>query len=134
MVRKTNFELKQAEKRAHILEGLLIALDNLDDIIKLIRSSRTPEIARTGLIDNFKLSEDQAKAILDLRLQKLTGLERDKIKDVHAEIMQMIDGNLSINQIVDKLANKFENAPKEQISKDVIIMLQSLADKGFVIK
>ena len=91
LVRKTKFELNQAEKRAHILEGLLIALNNLDAIIKLIRSSRTPEDARNGLISNFDLSEVQAKAILDLRLQKLTGLEMDKIKDEHAEIMKKIE-------------------------------------------
>ena len=91
LIRKTNFDLTQAEKRAHILEGLLIALDNLDAIIKLIRSSRTPEDARNGLISNFDLSEIQSKAILDLRLQKLTGLEMDKIKEEHTEIMQKIE-------------------------------------------
>jgi len=90
LVRKTKYQLVQAERRAHILEGLLIALDNLDAVIKLIRSSRTPEDARNGLINNFKLSEVQAKAILDLRLQKLTGLEMDKIKQEHAEIMERI--------------------------------------------
>ena len=92
LVRKTKFELLQAEKRAHILEGLLIALDNLDAIIKLIRASQTPEDAKNGLMSNFTLSEIQAKAILDLRLQKLTGLERDKIKEEHAEIMERIKG------------------------------------------
>jgi len=91
LIRKTKFELKQAEKRAHILEGLLIALNNLDAIIKLIRSSRTPEDARNGLMSNFELTEIQSKAILDLRLQKLTGLEIDKIKDEHAEIMKKIN-------------------------------------------
>jgi DNA gyrase subunit A len=91
LIRKTQFELNQAEKRAHILEGLLIALDNLDAIIKLIRSSRTPEDARNGLINNFDLSEIQSKAILELRLQKLTGLEMDKIKAEHAEIMKRIE-------------------------------------------
>tara|TARA_B110000438_G_scaffold136659_1_gene132079 strand:+ start:254 stop:2812 length:2559 start_codon:yes stop_codon:yes gene_type:complete len=91
LIRKTKFELNQAEKRAHILEGLLIALDNLDAIIKLIRSSRTPEDARNGLINNFDLSEIQSKAILELRLQKLTGLEMDKIKAEHAEIMKRIE-------------------------------------------
>ena len=91
LIRKTTFELNQAEKRAHILEGLLIALDNLDAIIKLIRSSRTPEDARNGLINNFDLSEIQSKAILELRLQKLTGLEMDKIKAEHAEIMKRIE-------------------------------------------
>ncbi|MBT3417438.1 MAG: DNA gyrase subunit A [Flavobacteriales bacterium] len=92
LVRKTKFELLQAEKRAHILEGLLIALDNLDAIIKLIRASQTPEEAKNGLMSNFSLSEIQAKAILDLRLQKLTGLERDKIKEEHAELMGRIKG------------------------------------------
>ena len=91
LVRKTKYELAKAEARAHILEGLIIALDNLDAVIDLIRSSRTPEDARNGLINNFKLSELQARAILDLRLQKLTGLEMDKIKTEHAEIMAKID-------------------------------------------
>jgi len=90
LIRKTKYQLRQAEKRAHILEGLLIALDNLDAIIKLIRSSQTPDQAREGLISNFKLSDIQAKAILELRLQKLTGLEMDKIKLEHKEIMEMI--------------------------------------------
>jgi len=90
LIRKTKYELQQAEKRAHILEGLIIALNNLDAVIELIRSSRTPEDARNGLINNFNLSEIQAKAILDLRLQKLTGLEMDKIKDEHKEIMEKI--------------------------------------------
>ena len=91
LVRKTKYELAAAEARAHILEGLIIALDNLDAVIDLIRSSRTPEDARKGLINNFKLSELQARAILDLRLQKLTGLEMDKIKTEHEEIMAKID-------------------------------------------
>jgi DNA gyrase subunit A len=90
VVRRTQFELEQAEKRAHILEGLLIAIDSLDDVISLIRSSRTPEDARNGLINTFKLSEVQARAILDLRLQKLTGLERDKLKEEYDELMKTI--------------------------------------------
>ena len=91
LLRKTKFELEQAEKRVHILEGLLIALDNLDAIIKLIRASKTPEEAKNGLMSNFALSELQSKAILDLRLQKLTGLETEKIKQEHKEIMERID-------------------------------------------
>jgi DNA gyrase subunit A len=90
VVRRTQFELDQAEKRAHILEGLLIALDNLDAVISLIRGSKTPEEARNGLIDKFSLTEIQARAILDLRLQKLTGLERDKIKAEFDELMKTI--------------------------------------------
>ncbi len=91
IVRRTEFELKQAEKRAHILEGLLIALNHLDEVIALIRGSKSPEIARTGLIERYKLSEIQARAILDLRLQKLTGLESDKIRAEHNELMLLID-------------------------------------------
>jgi DNA gyrase subunit A len=91
ITRRTQYELKEAEKRAHILEGLLIALDNLDAVITLIRSSRDPEIAKNGLMENFKLSEIQARAILDMRLQRLTGLERDKIIEEYKEIKALID-------------------------------------------
>ena len=98
LIRKTKFDLNQAEKRAHILEGLIIAIDNLDEVIELIRSSRTPEDARNGLIDKFKLSEIQAKAILDLRLQKLTGLEMGKIKEEHSEIMIKIQ---KLNEVLN---------------------------------
>lgn len=91
VVRRTQYELEQAEKRAHILEGLLIALDNLDAVIKLIRSSRTPDIAREGLIKEFELTEVQARAILDMRLQRLTGLERDKIKEEYEELQRQIE-------------------------------------------
>ena len=90
IVRRTKFDLMKAEERAHILEGLLIALDNLDAVIKLIRASATPEEARNGLIQQFELSEVQARAILDMRLQKLTGLERDKIKEEYAELQRRI--------------------------------------------
>ncbi len=90
VVRRTKYELEQAEKRAHILEGLIIAINNLDAVIKLIRESKTPEDARTGLMGNFGLSEIQARAILDLRLQKLTGLEIEGIRAEHAELMKHI--------------------------------------------
>ncbi|MFC5408266.1 DNA gyrase subunit A [Larkinella bovis] len=90
ITRRTQYELREAEKRAHILEGLLIALDNLDAVIELIRSSRDPEIAKTGLIERFQLSEVQAKAILELRLQRLTGLERDKIIAEYEELSRLI--------------------------------------------
>lgn len=91
IVRRTQYELEQAEKRAHILEGLLIALDHLDEVISLIRNSKTVEEAREGLMSNFELSEVQARAILDLRLQKLTGLERDKIREEYDELLKLID-------------------------------------------
>ncbi len=91
IVRRTKFELAEAQKRAHILEGLLIALDHLDEVIKLIRDSRDPEVARTSLIERFALSEVQARAILDMRLQRLTGLERDKLVAEYEELMRLID-------------------------------------------
>ncbi|MGC9344700.1 MAG: DNA topoisomerase (ATP-hydrolyzing), partial [Bacteroidales bacterium] len=91
VVRRTQYDLEQAEKRAHILEGLLIALDNLDAVISLIRASKTVEEAKNGLMSNFDLSEAQAKAILDLRLQKLTGLEREKIKEEYDELLKQIE-------------------------------------------
>jgi DNA gyrase subunit A len=90
VVRRAIFELKKAEERAHILQGYLIALDNLDAVIKLIRESRTPDEAKEGLITNFELSEIQAKAILELRLQRLTGMEREKIHEEFDAIMKVI--------------------------------------------
>lgn len=91
VVRRTRYELAEAEKRAHILEGLLIALDHLDEVIRLIRASATPEEARDGLMTQFGLSEIQARAILDMTLRRLTGLERDKIKEEYAELMKTIE-------------------------------------------
>ncbi|MDV3307571.1 MAG: DNA gyrase subunit A [Cyclobacteriaceae bacterium] len=90
VVRRTKFELAEAERRAHILEGYLIALDNLDEVIALIRGSADPDTARTGLIERFGLSEIQAKAILDMRLQRLTGLEREKIQQEYKEVQELI--------------------------------------------
>jgi DNA gyrase subunit A len=88
--RRTEFELKKAESRAHILEGLRIALDNLDAVINLIRNSRTTDIAREGLMTQFQLSEKQAQAILDMRLQRLTGLEREKIEEEYNDLVKLI--------------------------------------------
>jgi len=90
VVRRTQYDLRKAEERAHILEGLIIALDNIDEVIKLIRASKTPEEARSGLMARFELSELQARAILDMRLQKLTGLERDKLRAEFDELMAAI--------------------------------------------
>jgi DNA gyrase subunit A len=112
IIRRTQFDLEQAEKRAHILDGLLIALDNLDAVIAIIRASRTPDEARTGLMERFSLSEPQASAIIDMRLRQLTGLERDKIKDELAELMILIekykeilaDVSLQMQIIKDELA------------------------------
>jgi len=91
VVRRTKFELNEAEKRAHILEGLLIALDHLDEVIRLIRASQTPDEAREGLMSSFGLTDIQARAILDMTLRRLTGLERDKIKDEYAALMKLIE-------------------------------------------
>jgi DNA gyrase subunit A len=113
IVRRTKFELDEAEKRAHILQGLLIALDHLDEVIALIRNSKTPEEAREGLMEKFGLSELQARAILEMRLRVLTGLERDKIKAEYEELMALIeklknilnDESLRMQMIKDELAD-----------------------------
>lgn len=91
VVRRTQYELRKAQERAHILEGYIIALDNLDAVIKLIRESSTPALAQEGLIGNFGMTEIQAKAVLELRLQRLTGMEIEKIREEHAEIMKLIE-------------------------------------------
>ncbi|MCI6158797.1 MAG: DNA gyrase subunit A [Selenomonadaceae bacterium] len=91
ITRRTKYELRKAEARAHILEGLTIALDHLDAVITTIRESRTADIARTALMEGFKLSEKQAQAILDLRLQRLTGLEREKIEEEYQEVLKSIE-------------------------------------------
>lgn len=101
ITRRTEYELREAEKRAHILQGLLIALDNLDAVISLIRAARDPETAKNGLMEQFSLSEIQARAILEMRLQRLTGLEREKIVKEYEEIM------LLIADLQDILANEF---------------------------
>ena len=91
ITRRTRYELSKAEARAHILEGLTIALDHLDAVITTIRESQTADIARNALMDGFKLSEKQAQAILDLRLQRLTGLEREKIEEEYQEVLKKIE-------------------------------------------
>jgi len=90
IIRRTRYDLRKAEERAHILEGLLIALDHLDEVIKLIRNSQTPDEARSGLMTQFELSELQAKAILDMRLQRLTGLEIEKVREEYDGLQKLI--------------------------------------------
>jgi DNA gyrase subunit A len=90
VVRRAKYQLKEAEKKAHILQGYLIALDHLDEVIRLIRNAVNPEQAKEGLIANFEMSEIQAKAVLELRLQRLTGMEINKIKEEYEEIMKLI--------------------------------------------
>lgn len=98
VLRRTRYELDQAEKKAHILEGLLIALDHLDEVIALIRASKNPDEAKAGLMETFGLTEIQAKAILDMRLQRLTGLERDKIRQEYQELIELIN---YLKQVLD---------------------------------
>ena len=90
VIRRTEYELREAERRLHLLEGYLIALDNIDEVINIIRSSQDPETARTRLMESFELTEIQARAILDMRLQRLTGLERDKIQKEYEEVQEQV--------------------------------------------
>lgn len=126
VVRRTQYDLEEAQKRAHILQGLMIALDHLDEVIALIRGARTPEDALNGLVARFELSEVQSKAILDMRLQRLTGLERDKIAAQYNEIMEKIaylqsilmDETLRMKIIKDELIevqNIFGDARRTEI-------------------
>jgi DNA gyrase subunit A len=116
VIRRTEYELREAEKRAHILEGYLIALDHLDEVITLIRNSRDPETARTGLMERFELSEIQARAILDMRLQRLTGMEREKIQNEYDELMKLIE------ELKEILANEDK---RMQIIKDELLEMKS---------
>ncbi|MBL0032354.1 MAG: DNA gyrase subunit A [Bacteroidetes bacterium] len=146
VIRRTKYDLAEAEKRAHILEGLLIALDHLDEVIKLIRASQTPPIAQEGLMTTFGLSEIQSKAILEMRLQRLTGLERDKIRDEYNELMKLIEyyrsvlasEDLRMEIIKDELAEikeKYGDARRTEIvySSDDISMEDMIADEEVVI-
>ncbi|WP_123042659.1 DNA gyrase subunit A [Cohnella candidum] len=127
ITRRTEYDLKKAEARAHILEGLRIALDHLDEVIALIRSSRTADEAREGLMTRFGLSHDQAQAILDMRLQRLTGLEREKIEQEYQELMQKIaeykailaDEQLKLNIIdeeLEEIKTKFGDERRTEIT------------------
>ncbi|MEP7254584.1 MAG: DNA gyrase subunit A [Ferruginibacter sp.] len=105
VVRRTKYDLRKAEERAHILEGYIIALNNLDAVIALIRNSATPAIAQEGLITQFGMSEIQSKAVLELRLQRLTGMEIEKIREEHAEIMKLIE---SLKEILANESMRFD--------------------------
>ena len=130
IVRRTRFELAKAEARAHILEGLKIALDHLDEVITTIRQSQTADIARNALMDKFQLSEKQSQAILDLRLQRLTGLERAKIEQEYKDILETIEWLKSVladegkvmNIIKEELTDvrkRFGDARRTVITSDV---------------
>ncbi|QQW70493.1 DNA topoisomerase (ATP-hydrolyzing) subunit A [Helicobacter pylori] len=103
IIRRTIFELEKAKARAHILEGYLIALDNIDEIVRLIKTSSSPEAAKNALMERFTLSEIQSKAILEMRLQRLTGLERDKIKEEYQNLLELIDDLNGILKSEDRL-------------------------------
>ncbi|GAA9993169.1 DNA topoisomerase (ATP-hydrolyzing) subunit A [Helicobacter pylori] len=103
IIRRTIFELEKAKARAHILEGYLIALDNIDEIVRLIKTSQSPEAAKNALMERFTLSEIQSKAILEMRLQRLTGLERDKIKEEYQNLLELISDLNGILKSKDRL-------------------------------
>ena len=115
VVRRTEYELREARKRAHILEGFIIALDNLDAVIALIRSSTNPDVAKDGLMSQFGMSELQSKAVLELRLQRLTGMEIEKIREEYAELMK------TIAHLEEILANE---SIRYQIIKDELLEVQ----------
>ena len=110
LIRKTKYELDESEKRAHILEGLLIAIDHIDEIIQLIKESQTPDIAKTELMSRFGLSEIQAKSILDMRLARLTGLEREKIKEEYEALLVRIK---YLHEILDSFEMRMDILKKE---------------------
>jgi DNA gyrase subunit A len=127
VIRRTRYDLREAEKKAHVLEGLIIALDHIDEVIALIRASKTPEEARNGLMTNFELSEIQARAILDMRLQKLTGLEGEKLKADYEALLELIrelktilaDVGMRMNIIKDELLRIKEKYGDERRSEIV---------------
>ena len=146
VIKRTEYELSEAKKRAHILEGYLIALDNLDEVIKLIRNAKDPDTARESLIENFKLSNVQAKAILDMRLQRLTGLEREKIQKEYDEVKQLIEelnkilGSETIRMQIIKdelteIKHRYGDARRSEVihSSGEIIMEDMIPDEDMLI-
>jgi DNA gyrase subunit A len=146
IVRRTKYELRRAEARAHILEGLLIALRNIDAVIELIRASRDPDVAREGLMEQFELSREQAQAILDLRLQRLTALEAGKIEQEHADLMERIRelreilGNEDrvkglIKEELEEIRDRYGDERRTEIthSEDEVGIEDLIADQQMVI-
>jgi DNA gyrase subunit A len=138
--RRTAYELKKAEARAHILEGLRIALDHLDEVINLIRSSQTTDIAREGLMQQFSLTERQAQAILDMRLQRLTGLEREKIEQEYKDLVQLIselkailaDEEKVLQIIRDELLEIKERFNDERRTEIVVGSVEEIDDEDLI--
>ena len=146
IIRRTRYDLAKAEARAHVLEGLIIALDNLDEVVALIRHSESPDAAKTGLIQRFELTAVQAQAILDMRLQRLTGLERDKIKQEHADILKAIarykeilsSERIILNLIKDELSEiqeSFGDARRTRIVSETreITLEDMIAEEDMVV-
>ncbi|WP_311080870.1 DNA gyrase subunit A [Paenibacillus polymyxa] len=137
--RRTEFDLKKAEARAHILEGLRIALDHLDEVIALIRSSQTAEAAREGLIERFSLTLEQSQAILDMRLQRLTGLEREKIENEYNELIQKIaeyreilaNEHLVLNIISEEL-NELKERFADDRRTEITVGEESILDEDLI--
>ncbi|WP_104760473.1 DNA topoisomerase (ATP-hydrolyzing) subunit A [Helicobacter cetorum] len=154
VIRRTIFELEKAKARAHILEGYLIALDNIDEIVQLIKTSESPEVAKNALMERFSLSEIQSKAILDMRLQRLTGLERDKIKEEYQNLLELIEylngilkSEVRLNEVVKtellEVKEQFSSKRRTEIQEsyenidieDLIAnepMVVSMSHKGYV--
>ncbi|MDR0659750.1 MAG: DNA gyrase subunit A [Prevotellaceae bacterium] len=138
VLRRTRYELEQAQKRAHILEGLLIAIDHLDEVIALIRASKTPDEARTGLMEKFGLTEVQASAIIEMRLRQLTGLERDKLRNEYDELMKLIDRlnavladeSLQMQIIKDELI-EVKNKYGDERKTDIVYTAEEFNPKDF---
>jgi len=139
VVRRTKFELAEAEKRAHILQGYLIALDNLDEVIKLITESRDPDTAQAGLIERFGLSEIQSKAILEMRLQRLTGLERQKIVKEYEEIVVTIKylnevlGSVELRMgIIKKETTEIKERYGDERKTEIIYAAEEFTDEDMI--
>jgi len=154
IIRRTNYDLKKAQARAHILEGLKIALDNLDNVVSLIRKSRSPVDAKAGLIQKFDLSAIQAQAILDMRLQRLTGLEREKILEEHKNVLQdiarfkeILASEKIVEQIIKEELSEIQNefgdprrteileSTKEITIEDMIVeedMVVTISNSGYI--
>ncbi|MGG0837805.1 DNA gyrase subunit A [Bacillus paralicheniformis] len=138
--RRTAFELRKAEARAHILEGLRVALDHLDEVISLIRNSQTAEIAKNGLIEKFSLTEKQAQAILDMRLQRLTGLEREKIEEEYQGLVELIaelkailaDEEKVLEIIREELTEVKERFNDERRTEIVTSGLETIEDEDLI--
>lgn len=137
--RRTEFELKKAEARAHILEGLRTALDHLDEVITLIRSSQTTDIARDGLMSRFELSLEQAQAIMEMRLQRLTGLERDKIENEYqelqkkiAEYREILADELLILQIISEELNEIKERFNDERRTEITVGEESILDEDLI--